>query len=180
MFKLVCFVLLLHQLAHATCMSCWCDTVVWNHGIRLKTATCPNKSNSIYLQSMCLPFPSQLQGLSHSSWLGLLAGISVQTLNSFWDGALVMKKNIYTYLLCIKQLNKRISAVHIIRIQVEIETQKSKVKLFCYAQYLMSYGDCIICCQAMWFALNIHMMRRDAHGNGEGTGASEGWQASEK
>ena len=118
--------------------------------IRLKTATCPNKSNSIYLQSMCLPFPSQLQGLSHSSWLGLLAGISVQTLNRFLRWCFSNeKKYIYTYLLCIKQLNKRISAVHIIRIQVEIETQKSKVKLFCYAQYLMSYGDCIICCQAM-------------------------------
>ena len=50
------FFLLLYQLAHATCMSWWRAAVtIENSGISLKTATCLNRSNSIYLQFMYLP-----------------------------------------------------------------------------------------------------------------------------
>ena len=98
----------------------------------LKTATCPNKSVSIFLQSMCLPFPSQLQGLSHSSWLGLLAGNSVQT---FWSKQFLTwcYSNeyiyIYTYLLYIKQWKKSVLCTLSV-FKSKLKLKKSKVKLF--------------------------------------------------
>ena len=77
---------------------------------------------------------------------------------------------------------KGISAVHIssIHVHVEIETQKVRWNCFFAKTSHESDCDCMICRQAMRFALFVHMMRKDAHGKGEGTGGSEGRQAGEK
>ena len=152
----------------------------------LKTATCPNKSVSIFLQSMCLPFPSQLQGLSHSSWLGLLAGNSVQT---FWSKQFLTwcysNEYIYIYIFAVhKTMKKNQCCAHYQYSSRNWNSKKVRWNCFFCAIYiwvrLCDWICCMICCQAMWLALYIHMMRKDAHGKGEGTGASEGWQASEK